>query len=200
MTDEEKKQLIKDLISENPEISDELLEEQVKMIHFKRMHADDQKELRMYKELLLADGDLHSDAPGRERRFRWTNLNNNFIGAGGQEDASDCSDDEESTEEEAKWKARRLELEKQKKEQLSLDVVVGSQRSKPVASVEAKEKLVDDDDVHISRVLREANKSLKIACPRQSHEAPVRRAVSGGFLSMKNIVLERIADKVKGSC
>lgn len=89
MTEEEKKQLIKDLISENPGISDELLEEQVKRIHFKRMHADDQKELRMYKELLLADGDLHTDGPGRERRFRWTNLNNDFVGSGrADEDAS----------------------------------------------------------------------------------------------------------------
>lgn len=88
MTEEEKRQLIKDLISENPDISDEQLEEQVKKAHFKFMHADDQRKLRMYKEMLLSDGDLHNDGPGRERRFRWTNLNNDFVGGDADGDES----------------------------------------------------------------------------------------------------------------
>jgi len=35
---------------------------------------DDKRSLRLYQERYLADGDLHSDGPGRARRFRWKNI------------------------------------------------------------------------------------------------------------------------------
>lgn len=35
---------------------------------------DDKRRLRLYQERYLADGDLHSDGPGRARRFRWRNM------------------------------------------------------------------------------------------------------------------------------
>ena len=38
------------------------------------MLDDDKRELRLYQERYLADGDLHSDGPGRMRRFRWKNI------------------------------------------------------------------------------------------------------------------------------
>lgn len=34
----------------------------------------DKRELRLYQERYLIDGDLHSDGPGRMRRFRWKNI------------------------------------------------------------------------------------------------------------------------------
>lgn len=38
------------------------------------MLDDDKRELRLYQERYLADGDLHSDGPGRMRKFRWKNI------------------------------------------------------------------------------------------------------------------------------
>lgn len=35
---------------------------------------DDKRRLRLYQERYLADGDLHSEGPGRTRRFRWKNI------------------------------------------------------------------------------------------------------------------------------
>lgn len=35
---------------------------------------DDKRQLRLYQERYLIDGDLHSDGPGRMRRFRWKNI------------------------------------------------------------------------------------------------------------------------------
>lgn len=35
---------------------------------------DDKRRLRLYQEQYLADGDLHTDGPGRARRFRWKNI------------------------------------------------------------------------------------------------------------------------------
>ena len=38
------------------------------------MLDDDKRQLRLYQERYLADGDLHSDGPGRTRKFRWKNI------------------------------------------------------------------------------------------------------------------------------
>lgn len=38
------------------------------------MLDDDKQQLRLYQERYLADGDLHSDGPGRMRKFRWKNI------------------------------------------------------------------------------------------------------------------------------
>lgn len=35
---------------------------------------EDKRRLRLYQERYLADGDLHSDGPGRMRKFRWKNI------------------------------------------------------------------------------------------------------------------------------
>lgn len=39
---------------------------------------DDKRRLLLYQERYLADGDLHSDGPGRARRFRWKNMGEFF--------------------------------------------------------------------------------------------------------------------------
>lgn len=35
---------------------------------------DDQREVRLIQEMLLEDGELHSEEPGRERKFRWKDI------------------------------------------------------------------------------------------------------------------------------
>ena len=52
--------------------SDEELESQIKKIHMKTMLDDDKRRLRLYQERYLADGDLHSDGPGRTRKNIYT--------------------------------------------------------------------------------------------------------------------------------
>ena len=44
---------------------------------------DDKRRLRLYQERYLADGDLHSDGPGRERRFRWKNTGTDRLALSG---------------------------------------------------------------------------------------------------------------------
>ncbi|XP_076865218.1 claspin [Brachyhypopomus gauderio] len=69
--------------------SDEELMDQVNKIHMKQVLDDDKRKLRLYQERYLADGDLHSDGPGRERRFRWKNIDDGFefgVGASGEEE------------------------------------------------------------------------------------------------------------------
>ena len=35
---------------------------------------EDQREVRLIQEMLLEDGELHSEGPGRERKFRWKDI------------------------------------------------------------------------------------------------------------------------------
>lgn len=39
-----------------------------------KMLDEDRRDVRILKEMLFEDGELHSDAGGRERQFRWKNV------------------------------------------------------------------------------------------------------------------------------
>lgn len=40
------------------------------------MIDQDKRDIRLYQEILLPDGDLYSEGQGRMRRFRWQNIGN----------------------------------------------------------------------------------------------------------------------------
>ncbi|XP_045023458.1 claspin-like [Daphnia magna] len=53
------------------DIDENEVREQVGRAHMKTMLDQDQREVRLFQELFLEDGDLHSDGGGRQRQFRW---------------------------------------------------------------------------------------------------------------------------------
>jgi len=75
-TDEDEKDLDK---LEFEEADDEHIDEheiknQLGKIHMKQILDEDKREVRLLKELLFEDGDLHTDGTGRERKFKWKNI------------------------------------------------------------------------------------------------------------------------------
>jgi len=75
-TDEDEKDLDK---LEFEEADDEHVDEheiknQLGKIHIKQILDEDKREVRLLKELLFEDGDLHTDGTGRERKFKWKNI------------------------------------------------------------------------------------------------------------------------------
>ncbi|KAM6239791.1 claspin [Porphyrio hochstetteri] len=92
------------------------LESQIQKLHMKAMLDDDKRQLRLYQERYLLDGDLHSDGPGRTRRFRWKNIDYASQIDLFQRD-SDNDDDNEQFETEAKWRKERFEREQWLREQ-----------------------------------------------------------------------------------
>uniref|UniRef100_A0A8C7EQ74 Claspin n=1 Tax=Neovison vison TaxID=452646 RepID=A0A8C7EQ74_NEOVI len=86
--------------------SDEELQNQIKKIHMKTMLDDDKRQLRLYQERYLADGDLHSDGPGRMRKFRDASQMDLF-----HRDSDDDQIEEQLDETEARWRKERIERE-----------------------------------------------------------------------------------------
>ncbi|ELW65989.1 Claspin, partial [Tupaia chinensis] len=91
--------------------SDEELQSQVKKIHMKAMLDDDKRQLRLYQERYLADGDLHSDGPGRIRKFRWKNIDDASQMDLFHRESDDDQVEEQLDETEARWRKERIERE-----------------------------------------------------------------------------------------
>ncbi|KAM9033305.1 claspin [Sarcophilus harrisii] len=91
--------------------SDEELQDQVNKIHRKAMLDDDKRQLRLYQERYLADGDLHSDGPGRMRKFRWKNIDDASQMDMFHRDSDEDQNEEQFDETEAKWRKERIERE-----------------------------------------------------------------------------------------
>lgn len=62
------------------EIDEDKMKEQLDRVHMKQVMDEDQREVRMLQELLFDDGDLHSEGAGRERKFKWKNIGESYLG------------------------------------------------------------------------------------------------------------------------
>ncbi|XP_044728929.1 claspin [Chrysoperla carnea] len=93
---------------------------QLEKIHMKQILDEDKRDVRILQELLLEDGDLHSDK-GRQRQFRWKNSMD--AGLGNDENVQPFDNESEliSIDEEqdgdSEWRKARFEREKILKEQ-----------------------------------------------------------------------------------
>ncbi|XP_009701844.1 PREDICTED: claspin, partial [Cariama cristata] len=93
------------------------LENQIQKLHMKAMLDDDKRQLRLYQERYLIDGDLHSDGPGRMRRFRWKNIDYASQIDLFQKDSDNDDENEQFDETEVKWRKERFEREQWLREQ-----------------------------------------------------------------------------------
>ncbi|OPJ71773.1 claspin isoform B [Patagioenas fasciata monilis] len=93
------------------------LENQIQKFHMKAMLDDDKRQLRLYQERYLLDGDLHSDGPGRTRRFRWKNIDYDSQVDLFQRDSDNDDENEQFDETEVKWRKERFEREQWLREQ-----------------------------------------------------------------------------------
>ncbi|XP_067389778.1 claspin isoform X2 [Emydura macquarii macquarii] len=94
------------------------LQAQINKIHMKAMLDDDKRQLRLYQERYLADGDLYSDGPGRMRRFKWKNIDDASQMDLFHKDSDNDEIEEQLDETETKWRKERFEREQWLREQI----------------------------------------------------------------------------------
>ncbi|XP_065553895.1 claspin isoform X3 [Lathamus discolor] len=97
--------------------NEEELENQVQKLHMKAVLDEDKRQLRLYQERYLIDGDLHSDGPGRMRRFRWKNIDYASQIDLFQRDSDNDDENEQFDDTEMKWRKERFEREQWLREQ-----------------------------------------------------------------------------------
>ncbi|XP_054262565.1 claspin-like [Macrosteles quadrilineatus] len=95
--------------ADREKIDQRRLKQQLDQIHMKEMMKEDKKQVKLLQEMLLEDGELHSDNK-RERLFRWSN---NLAFGEGDNKAELDSDEEkgEEDEDEENWRKTRHERE-----------------------------------------------------------------------------------------
>merc|ERR1711981_1374903 len=202
------------------------LRDQVGRLHQRALLDQDQREIRLFQEAFLEDGELHSDAT-RTRKFRW----------------NETEENEGATLQDEKWRLERLEREKFIKE-TEIGKINKSKIRNDVDQHPSNDEDSDNDDSQFfnlaTKALQKLNKSnvtlsnshtgsatlpsaggdtiLAIANDISDHNSNAQKqfrspkgraplqivssnpsSVRGSFLSRGSSILEKLAEMTKSS-
>ncbi|KAE8750337.1 hypothetical protein FOCC_FOCC002897 [Frankliniella occidentalis] len=163
--------------ADKEDIDQDLVREQLVKNHMQKMLDEDRRDVRILQEMLLEDGELHSENGGRERQFRWKNVDST-----GLEDDGHRSDEEnaghDEDEDDAEWRKLRHEREMFLKEQRE-----ASKQKKEAGDLEE-----NDDDLENSELLQ-LGKSVLFKCRSSSMDSSTIKEPPAAKSTVKNNLL-----------
>ncbi|KAL1461713.1 hypothetical protein WDU94_013585 [Cyamophila willieti] len=186
------------------------LKEELGKIHMRQQMDDDNREVKLLQEMLLEDGELHSEGPGRQRQFKWSNLDDNSdlrMTAALSGDSEPEDDNGEEKQEDEAWRKARLDrelfLESQKDklelhESLEEDAVNLSELTKTVILNDLKTKPI------AARIeLKPSTHTNAAGLPTKSPDSKLHALMGlhkkrGSYLSRGNQSMVRLAKIMQG--
>ncbi|VEN59666.1 unnamed protein product [Callosobruchus maculatus] len=161
-------------------------------IHMRRLLDDDTREVKILQELLLEDGEMHGS--GRERQFRWRNIDSQLEEGEERKDGDDeCYLEEDESEEQ--WRRKRYERELFLQEQMRKKAVEEDE-----LLAEGSQLLKFGQKVVQKMSMRESQGSQGETQTDKLPGSPVLTKCSftlshtrGSFLNRKDQVLQRLA-------
>lgn len=185
-------------LGDEDEFDQQKLHTELEQIHMRKVLDDDIREVKKIQEMLFDDEE--ADGVGRQRKFRWKNIENGFSlddpAGGGADDGDqvDSADDEE----EMKWRKMRFEREQflmqKSKEEILADVSTTEIGKKLLETMEPA--IRDSSTFKIQRkeiVLKEYKKPSFLI--KQNDLSNLRDSV----LNYDKEVLEKIAESITKS-
>lgn len=146
------------------------MKEQLDKIYMRRLLDEDRREVRLLQEMLLEDGELHSEGGGRERKFRWRNINNADDRDLPRQDSDNEGMEDVEIEDEELWRRMRYERE------------MFLQQQKMKSSSQADDVLDDDSDSQLLKLGWAALKKINSQDPAEQTPS-IRRTVSDSIVS-----------------
>ncbi|KAJ8045650.1 Claspin [Holothuria leucospilota] len=202
--EDEPDELIIDKEVEEKYKDQEKLREEINEAYMKSVDDEDDRRLRLFKELYLQDGDLYSEK-SRVRKFRWKHLDEMEPGTLEKGDNSEDEKDDED-DQDTQWRLQRYQREQWLKEQES---------GKGKKSVEVAAPLEDENSqfaVLMKTALKNNSKGSSLDSSSNSGNQqteklkekkefnspkPLKMLKHGSFLKRKKQDLEKLASVVK---
>ncbi|XP_034238873.1 claspin-like [Thrips palmi] len=135
--------------ADKEDIDQDLVREQLVKSHMQKMLDEDRRDVRILQEMLLEDGELHSDNGGRERQFRWKNVDSTGMGDDGHRSDDEHADNDDE-EDDAAWRKQRHERE----------MFLREQREKQKKEAGGHKEDDDEDEVLENSELLQLGKSI----------------------------------------
>nr|XP_022913905.1 claspin-like [Onthophagus taurus] len=176
---------------DNDKLDERKIKRDLERIHMRRILDDDNHEVKILQELLLDDGEMHGK--GRERQFKWRNINNDENDTRKDEDDGEIYlDDENENEEE--WRKKRYEREIfLKKQQDSIRI------EETTLEIQSTSQIFKLGEAAIKRSLSNTSNNSNNTNQEKSNSPDFKSSFTltnkkGSFLTRSEQVLARVAE------
>ncbi|XP_065340177.1 claspin-like [Cloeon dipterum] len=185
-------------LGDQEQIDEDNVKEQLGQIHARRLLDDDKRDIRLFQEAFLEDGDLHAEGGGRQKLFRWKNTDDGDWQGGCNPNLSGDEGLNDDDEDDAAWRTMRLERENWLKENSSQEITLDTNDQNSKLLSYGKNVLAKINGAKLKAQLPQQNEAEKKQQQPLHVKSPGKAILqrlqgkSGSFFSRKKISLNKV--------